>query len=222
MEQILCYITLFTFNFFVIKWIGIYFNLFGFNYKIFINFLLKINSIIHSIFILYKSHIFLNLQKDNCNICTENFIKSLEFSKAYLIIDILLTIWYYKKIPNIKTILLHHLLFLLLLHTSILHIYPHIVAQALMCEITNFFLYFGWFLVKKKKTNNIFFILNALILLFLFLIYRVLNFTNLFIISLTIKEIYIERYFALILALMNSYWFIKLLEKFFSSIKKEF
>ena len=89
-------------------------------------------------------------------------------------------------------------------------------------EITNIFLYFGWLLLKKGYEKSILFLLNGVILITLFLIYRVINFTNLFIFSLAVKNARFEQIFIFIIAMLNTYWFVKLLEKFLTGISTFF
>lgn len=209
---------LFIVNFFTILFICrssnyFRFNIFGFNNKNLINFILKINSIIHGLIIWYISIRYLSN-----NVEEETFLHYIEMSKGYLIYDTLMTLYYHKYVNGLKLMIIHHSLFFVALHSPLLVIYKHLAAQALKAEITNVFLYFGWFLLKKRWNNSIIFFINAGILLTLFLQYRVLNFTNLFIVSLSIEGVIMERIFIFVLMIMNIYWFVRLLEKFFISL----
>ena len=114
----------------------------------------------------------------------------------------------------------HHIVLLAGLYTNNLYLYPQYYANGLLAEITNPFLYIGWFLVKKKWTHNLVFVINGLLLLILFFIYRVLNFTHLFIIGLTISKNHSDYLLMLTIMMLNIYWFLKLFEKFIISIYK--
>jgi hypothetical protein len=86
------------------------------------------------------------------------------------------------------------------------------LARGLMGEFTNFFLYFGWFLLKFKKDGTKIFKINAYILIILFFIVRASNYTHL------LWESFRKRGFwtilpIFILSSLNNFWFYKLAKK---------
>ena len=214
MYELISYILSFLVLFQNIKILSkLLFNSFGLNNRDHISFISKIISIIHTIYVCTLAKLYLNN-----DISKEIFIEKLVITKAYLIFDLCIICIYNYGRPDFYPFLIHHLVFLFGLYTNHLYTYPQHFAIGLLAEITNPFLYFGWFLLKKRWMDNEIFIINALILLSLFFVYRVLNFTKLFIIALLISKNHIEHLLMLVITLLNIYWFLKLLEKFVVSI----
>ena len=87
------------------------------------------------------------------------------------------------------------------------------MAIALLSEISNQFLYFGWFLIKKKLENTLLFKINGIILLILFFIFRVFNFTY-FSFFIFQNCSFFENIIFLPITLLNYYWFVLLIKKF--------
>ena len=208
------YIVLFTFNFVNIYFIGSRFaNNFGLLYKDFISFVLKINSVIHGLCICVISVKYLQN-----HITSDVFLSYIEITRGYLFYDLIMIIIFRKKISDFKLILIHHLIFFTALHSPLLCEHPILVAKGLCAEVTNLFLYLGWYLVKIRRDNSALFFVNGALLLMLFFIYRVLTFVNLFVLSLGVENIVIEQVCLFGIMLLNLIWFVKLLEKFFTSL----
>lgn len=210
--ETLKYLFLFIISFYNFKIIG---NIFQFNIteKTLVNLLSKIMSLIHSIYIVSSCMNF------NENKISENtFINSLNVTKAYLLYDIFVMTYYRNYVMEYKKLMLHHIILFLGLYSNKVHEIPLFVSKGLMAEITNVPLTIGWILIKRKKEKSMVFILNGFILLTLFFIYRVINFTNLFLLSLNITDKMYEMSFVGIIMLVNIYWFTKLLQKFFTSL----
>ena len=207
------YFILFSLNFVNLKILGDYFfHSFRFSQKTYVNLLGKINSIIHSIIIVSAC-----LNYNSGKIEEYNFYDYLEVTKAYLIYDIFMMTFYYHHMVNYYQTLIHHILLLSALFMPSIKQYPEYVSQGLVAELTNIPLYFGWLLIQIDRKKSILFVINALLLLTLFLKFRVMNFIQLWLIALA-EKLQIEAMFIFILALLNTYWFIKLLEKFFKTI----
>lgn len=213
-DMMIKYVIFFTLNFYSIKWILYLIGNLGLSRKDVINFVLKLNSIIHTCVICKSSFLYLNGDVEK-----ETYLLSLDVSRGYLLYDMAMIVIYSKYVSEVKLTLLHHSIFFLGLYNPIINDYTELVAKGLMSEITNPFLYLGWFLLKIKHHKTFLFILNGFVLMTLFLIKRVFNFTNLFIVSLVVKDAGIgESMTCFLLMLMNIYWFVKLMEKFFTSI----
>ena len=213
-DEMMQYGFFFIINFFTLLFsLKTFFNSFGLSYKNLIQLIVKINSIIHGLIICYISQRYLSN-----TVTDEIFMNYIEMSKAYLVYDMWIMVYYHKYIPGLKLGFVHHLLFFVSLYSPFLSTHKELAAKALTAEITNLFLYFGWLLLKKGYGKSMVFLLNGVILITLFLIYRVLNFTNLFIISLAVKNARFEQIFIFIITAMNIFWFVKLLEKFLTGI----
>lgn len=214
MNQILLYTLFFTLNLYNFQLIGkFFFNSFGFNNKDLYNFVSKINSIIHAIYIVIVSKHFIH-----DNIDKNTFLESLDVTKAYLIYDTLTMVLYYKYVSSLPLMVCHHLAFLLSLFSKSVENYPKFVALGLIAEITNLSLYFGWFLMKKRLGDSILFIINGVLLITTFFYYRVFNFTSLFLIVLSLPDKKNETLFIFIIMLLNIYWFTRLIEQFIKSL----
>lgn len=208
------YFILFLFSFGNMYFIGKkYCNSLGLSHKDFISFILKINSVIHGLCIWFISVKYLHDY-----MTTDVFLNYLEMTKGYLIYDTLMLIILRKEVADLKVILLHHVIFFIALHSELCYEYPIVAATGLYSEVTNLFLYFGWYLVKIRRDNSILFIVNGLILLILFFVYRVLTFVNLFVISLAMENILKEQICIFCIMSLNLVWFVKLLEKSLTSL----
>ena len=97
-------------------------------------------------------------------------------------------------------------------YSNFISIYPEQTAFGLLAESTNLHLYIGWLLIKKGKDKTWYFNTNAVILLLMFLVFRVINFTYLFIFT-NQKWSYQEPLAVLPIMLLNYYWFGLLLHK---------
>ncbi len=185
-------------------WIKYFKNILNFENKDLINLSGKINSCIHSLVIVPYSLLYLT-----GNITQQSYYdNALIFSKAYFIYDLFTTYRYHKHIQLWKEIFIHHILMLLMIiYAPVEH---HIViAQGYLGELTNFFLYGGWFLIKINKKKTKLFQINCIILLILFLMCRVVNLAYLIIYYRIYHNIYLFIY-SFTLFVMNVRWFIKL------------
>jgi hypothetical protein len=90
--------------------------------------------------------------------------------------------------------------------------YHYLVARAFLSESSTIFLNNCWLLIKQNKKNSNEFIFNSIMLLVLFLVFRVVNFTLIF-----NKLIHLEYYSFIILhiplTVLNYVWFYKLMLK---------
>lgn len=208
-EMFYCF-SFFLFNFFNIKWLGKkYFHSYGLNSeKNLVLFSTRVNSIIHSFNIFFISNNIITGK-----ITSEEFLEKINITRAYLLYDMLIMIYYYEfHLPNFFIMMVHHSLFFCGLFFDTVNQYPVLLAHGLTAEITNPFLYLGWYLIKMKKTNIFVFKLDSIILVLLFFLYRVINFIQLFLIGIAEKK-WVETFIFFIIMDMNLLWFIKLIYK---------
>ena len=167
----------------------------------------KINSCINAGISVYYSIYYL---------CGFSEIKDMEqmalILRGYLIFDSINISWY-SDIFDWNSTFVHHLS---LFGASYVNLHEqsnaYYLARGLMGELTNFFLYFGWFLLKFKKDGTKIFKINAYILIILFFIVRASNYTHL------LWELLRKRGFWTILPIftlssLNNFWFYKLAKK---------
>ncbi|SVE41202.1 uncharacterized protein METZ01_LOCUS494056 [marine metagenome] len=167
----------------------------------------KINSCINAGFAVYYSINYL---------CGWSKIEDMEqmtlILRGYLIYDTI-NISYYSNNFDWNSIFVHHLS---LFGASYVNLHEqsnaYYLARGLMGEFTNFFLYFGWFLLKFKKDKTKVFKINAYLLIILFFTFRASNFTHL------LWEAFRTRGFWTILPIftlssLNNFWFYKLAKK---------
>ena len=168
-----------------------------------------LNSIAHGILIFAASSAFLTKKMGIAEYNTY-----IEMTKGYLLQDIIVMCYFYKYIDGFFLMLFHHVIFFASLFSNFIAIYPYLLAQALTCEVTNFFLYGGWFLIQLGLDRTFIFIMNAVILITLFFYFRVYNFLNLFLIAIDIENAHLESSVLFFISFMNVYWFVLLVEKF--------
>ena len=124
------------------------------------------------------------------------------------------------KIPQINkssgiSTYIHHILLLLsvtLFNTNINMLYLH---QILLVEITTPFLNYSWYLYKSNSQKKIKFYICILILLSLFLYYRIIKLTIIFKLYYNNIGLNIP---LLLFILLNYYWFYKLIKISFKTI----
>ena len=167
-----------------------------------------INSIAHGILIFTSSYTFMSQKMS-----IDEYLAYIEMTKGYLFQDLILLIYFHKVIDGFVLMLFHHIIFFTVLYSEFVGIYPYLLAKALTCEITNFFLYGGWFLIQLGLQDTFIFVMNGIILVTLFFYFRVYNFLSLFIFALEVPEAYFPSITLLIVSLLNVYWFVLLLEK---------
>jgi hypothetical protein len=164
----------------------------------------KINSIIHATIVVVMSVLFLFDLIDS-----EIWIQCLEVTRGYCLYDTIMILCY---TPKDRNMIIHHTMLFFGSYSNFISIYPEQSAFGLLAEITNQHLYFGWLLIKKGKDKTWYFNVNAVILLLMFLVFRVLNFTYLFIFAIQNCS-YLEPLAILPILLLNYYWFSLLLHK---------
>ena len=169
-----------------------------------------LNSIAHGILIFAASSAFLTKK-----IQLQEYNTYIEMTKGYLLQDIIVMCYFYKYIDGFFLMLFHHIIFFGSLFSNFIYIYPSLLAQALTCEVTNFFVYGGWFLIQLGLDRTFIFVMNATILITLFFYFRVYNFLNLFLISMNVENAHLEASVLFFVAFLNVYWFVLLVEKFF-------
>lgn len=166
-----------------------------------------INSCIHANTICFLSFLFL------LNIIDFSlWIHCLDIIRGYIFYD---TINILYNNPCDYQMLIHHLLFFVGSYNNYILKYPYQMAIVLLSEISNQFLYFGWFLIKNNLHNTKLFQINAIILLILFLIFRVFNFSYMSFFILQHCSTF-ENFMFLPITLLNFYWFSLLFKKFFN------
>lgn len=168
----------------------------------------KLVSAIHSIISFYGAYKYLNNGLDY-EIWNNKYIM---ITKMYLLYDSILCLFNNEGIQ----ILFHHVIFYFGVGYNEVK-YSYFIAQALLAEITNINLHFGWFMLTIKYNKTKIFKINAIILIILFFIFRVLNYINLSYVSLiTFTNMYgfnNGAYFVNGLGLLQFYWFKKLVTK---------
>jgi len=140
------------------------------------------------------------------------WIHCLDIIRGYIFYD---TINILYNNPYDYQMLIHHLLFFVGSYNNYILKYPSQMALGLLSEISNQFLYFGWFLIKNNFQNTKLFQINAIILLILFFIFRVLNFSYMSFFILQHCSTF-ENLMFLPITLLNFYWFYLLFKKFFN------
>ena len=164
-----------------------------------------INSCIHANIIYILSFLFL------LNIIDFSiWVHCLDIIRGYCFYDNLLILYYN---PYNYQMLIHHVLLFIGSYNNYIFKYPLWMAQGLLSEISNQFLYFGWFLIKKNLNNTLLFQINAVILLILFFIFRILNFSSFSFFIFQHCGIF-ENLIFLPITLLNYYWFYLLFKKF--------
>ena len=96
------------------------------------------------------------------------WMNCLDITRGYCFYDTLMILY---NNPYDYEMLIHHTMLFIGTYNNYIISYPYQAALALLSEISNQFLYFGWFLIQKKLKNTILFKINGIILLFLFFIY---------------------------------------------------
>ena len=147
MIELFKYIGVFSLIFYNFRSIVLFYpNFFGLNYQDSLSFISKIVSVIHSIYICRLSQNLL----DN-TITNQEFIDGLVVSKAYFIYDLIMIPLYFYDNKECMNMVIHHIVLLLGLNNKLVYIQPKYYAMGLMAEITNPFLYLGWYLLKKNR-----------------------------------------------------------------------
>lgn len=185
------------------------------NHKYIIPLTTKIYSCYHSILIVFFSSLYLY------DIISLNLWIYLSYiTKIYVIFDIFIVILNIKYFKEWKEILFHH--FILFNSMLIIEKYPYEFSHGLLAEISNIPLHYCWFLLKTNRMNTIKFKFSSLLLLILFTIFRIINFSHICIIKLfDFHNVTLFEYsLILTLTIMNYRWWILLLKKFYSVIIK--
>lgn len=111
--------------------------------------------------------------------------------------------------------LIHHMLFLFLILYAV-ELYPYHTSKAFLAESSVPFINIGWYMLKTKMNNSYprIFIINALITLITFLIFRVCIFTVFTYDAINLKAwLVLPMVFGM--TVLNWYWFILLIRKAF-------
>lgn len=174
-----------------------------------INLTSKMISCTHSLLIVTSSILYLTN-----NITLEMWENCSYLTRVYSIFDLLLIYIFRNNFKNeLKETTFHHIL--LFIGTIYIKDYPIDIARALLSEISNFPLHYCWFLIHVNKKHTHKFKISSILLLFLFTIFRIANFSNLcFTTTLNYKNygfILLPLYGVTIL---NYRWWVLLLNKF--------
>jgi hypothetical protein len=123
----------------------------------------------------------------------------------------------FKKFYN--ETLIHHLIFMYVVYNF--KLFPKTLAFGLLSESSTYFLNKTWMMYQLKdqdkniiKSNK--FKYNCIILMILFFLFRVINFSIIFLYYLKIPNIFIYKNMLFIIVILNYYWFYKLYLKFIS------
>jgi|ETNmetMinimDraft_18_1059904.scaffolds.fasta_scaffold08353_1 hypothetical protein len=150
------------------------------------------------------------------NTQTKQIANYLTILRGYTVFDSINITYYHKHFDWAPTIIHHLSLFCLTRINMNIKRYPYYAARGLIAEITNFPLYFGWFLIKKKKIKTKLFKINAFLLVLLFFLLRASNFTHLtWYVLKDANPTQLEKLTMFILSCLNNYWFFKLSKKAF-------
>lgn len=169
---------------------------------------IKIISCIHSVISFYGAYLYL-YELIDYELWNNKYLM---ISKAYVIYDSIVLICAKQPIQY----LFHHFIFYIGISFNFFD-FSKYIAILLLAEITNINLNIGWLMVNTNYNRNIFFNINAFILLLLFFVFRVLN--HIYISYITIFELFPKYGFKLIyiclfgLTFLQFYWFKKLLDK---------
>jgi hypothetical protein len=175
----------------------------------------KIVSLVHTFYICFFSYSYLLNY-----ISLEFFLSKLYYTRSFLIFDLLLVSYFKKYFTDYLFIFFHHVSFLLCMLISS---NTQLIAQGLIAETTNFFLYTTWFLHKKKMNKGIFFKLCSILLYVSFFIFRILNFGHLLYTGITnISSFhYFEILSMVVIYILNLNWFRLLTVKLFQILRNK-
>lgn len=155
----------------------------------------------------------------NCfinRILNQNMDMFFSLSLGYAIFDT------YRALKKKETeFIIHHLIMIVSLFPIVLnyynifilnHLYYYYISRAFLSESSTIFLNNCWLLIKENKKSGIEFKINSFMLIILFFLFRIVNFTNI------IFSIYYTKYsmFLLLhipLTILNYIWFYKLIKK---------
>ena len=126
----------------------------------------RIISCQHAFLSSYGSYLYLNNYIDY----KEWNTRYVMISKMYLLYDLFIVILNFNKNDFI-----HHIVFYIGIVNNSVAVSTY-AARSLYAELSNFNLNFGWFLINIGKDKTILFRINALLLLIVFFIFRVLNY----------------------------------------------
>lgn len=167
---------------------------------------------IHAIIIFLYSFIYCYIY--DFDVIYNNLINGI--SVGYLIFDSYRAIKY-KELEYI----IHHLVVISAIFPTILNemnqyqlpeYYHYLIARAFLSESSTIFLNNCWLLIKQNKKSSTEFIFNSIMLLILFLVFRVINFTLIFY-RLIQLEYYSYLSLHVPLTILNYIWFYKLMLK---------
>ena len=143
-------------------------------------------------------------------------------SKGYFFYDIYYLLKYKKLDISFIQYLLHHIVCFIAIDN--VRKYPIIVTQGFLSEITAPFLNISWYLNKIKRKNYIYFG-NGILIMILFLKYRILNFytilNNIDLVIFSSKnniEFYFYKYLMTFLWGLNIFWFVCIIKLFFKDL----
>jgi len=145
---------------------------------------------------------------------TETWLSCLDITRGYCLYDTLMILYF---TPGDIGMLAHHTMLFLGTYSNFISVYPSQVALGLLSELSNQNLHLGWLMIKLQKYDCLLFKINAIMLLVLFLFFRVINFTYLFIFSYNNCS-YLEPIVISPILLLNYYWFYLLSGKVINTI----
>jgi hypothetical protein len=155
--------------------------------------------------------------RDHAFYIQETTQKITDFTVGYAIVDI----WKGYRYKNLETsTLIHHIAMLVAIGWSVIFHYEWFLILAITSEVTTPFLHIAYWCKEEKKTKNLFFKIISVVLLILFLIFRVVNFW-----FITWYAFYFRQQLIIgipmgVLFIQNVWWFYLLVTKALKYMKK--
>ena len=158
-------------------------------------------SLVHTFYICFFSYSYLLNY-----ISLDYFFTKIYYTKSFLVYDLILVFYFKKYFKDYIFIFFHHIAFLLCLFLTS---NVQLMAQGLIAETTNPFLYTTWFLHKYHKTNGILFKTCSILLYISFFIFRIINFGHLLYIGINDYNNFhpFEIFSMVIIYILNLNWF---------------
>ena len=135
-------------------------------------------------------------------------------SIGYFCADLLVMTLFRTNLRDFLQFSIHHLVLLFVL-IFYFKIWPKLIAQGLLAELTLPFLYTCKFLAKIGQTDNMFYFVMAGMTLLTWSVLRVINFSYIYYQLYKRGAFFVEYAIFAPVVLMNYYWFVLLLQKAF-------
>ena len=172
-------------------------------------------SLVHTFYICFFSYSYLLNY-----ISLDYFISKIYYTQSFLIYDLFLVFYFRKHFKDSLMIFFHHIAFLLCLFLTS---NVQLMAQGLIAETTNPFLYTTWFLHKYQKTKGLLFKICSILLYVSFFVFRIINFGHLLYIGISDYDNFhpFEIFSMVVIYLLNLNWFRVLTIKLIKILKNK-